>query len=205
LTEAAMTIDDLLSFKDEEFGEDLKIYVRIRNSGGSVEISYASVDVDGEIYDLGHDDAINGKIEIVRGDTAMARDQWGPCEGAWQVKWSTATKGWGPLLYDVALEYATIHGNGIIADRDEISDQAIAVWDYYLNNRKQDVDSHQLDDPYNTRTPEDEDNCDQYLAQFGGMPDWQGPENSLSKRYTKDPTTIEVLNSLKRLKDETQT
>ena len=198
LTEGAKTIEDLLSFKDEESGEDLKIYIRARATGnGSIEITYASVDVNGKIYELGYNDAIHGEVEIVSAN--YGHDDIGPCDGAYQVKWSTATEGWGPLLYDVAIEYATMHGNGLISDREEVSDEAHAVWDYYLG-RRGDVDHHQLDDLKNTLTPEiPEDNCDQYIASVGGKYDWV--ENSLSKRYTKPSTTIDELGE--RYIDET--
>ena len=204
LTEAAMTVDDLMNFVDEELGEDLKIYIRVRNNAyeGGVDFSYASIDVDGEIYNLGYNDAIMGEVQIVPPSYGEEEHDSGPCDDAYQVKWSTATEGWGPLLYDVVMEWATEHGNGLIADREEVSDEARSVWDYYLNNRKKDVDNHQLDDLHNTLTPEIEvDNCDQYVASLGGKYDWE--ENSLSKRYTKDPTTITELEKLGRLIDET--
>mgnify|MGYP005823701831 FL=1 len=201
LIEAAMTVDDLMNFVDEEFGEDLKIYIRVRNNNeGGTDITYASIDVDGEIYDFGYNDAVMGKVEIVPASYGE-EEGLGPCDGAYQVKWAMATEGWGPLLYDAAIEYATKHGNGLISDREMISDEARAVWDYYLNKRK-DVDNHQLDDLHNTLTPKIEvDNCDQYVASVGGKYDWE--ENSLSKRYTKAPTTITELEKIGRFIDET--
>ena len=200
LTEDAKTIEDLLSVKDEEFGEDLKIYIRARpDNEGGINITYASVDVDGEIYDLGYNDPVRGTVTVV--PPSYRFPDIGPCDGAWQVKWSTATEGWGPLLYDVAIEYATMHGNGLIADREEVSDKAREIWDYYLSKRK-DVDNYQLDDLHNTLTPKIEvDNCDQYIASLGGKYDWQ--ENSLSKRYTKTPATITELEKIERFIDNT--
>jgi hypothetical protein len=98
------------------------------------------------------------------------------------------------------MEYATMHGNGLIADREEVSDQARPIWDYYLSNRG-DVKSHQLDDKHNTLTPDvEKDNCDQYIASLGGKYNWQ--DNALSKRYTKAPTTIAELEKIGRLIDE---
>ena len=42
----------------------------------------------------------------------------GPCGGAWMIGSAEATSGWGPMLYDVAMEYATMNGGGlIVADR----------------------------------------------------------------------------------------
>ena len=197
LTEAAMTVDDLMSFKDD-LDLDLEMYILVRkNQEGGTELSYASIDSHGEPYMLGNDALVRGEVEIVPG--GEEGDDIGPCDGAYQVKWASTTPGWGPLLYDIAIEYATKHGNGLIADRGEVTDEARSVWDYYLGQRD-DVDNHQLDDLKNTLTPIEVDNCDQYIASVGGKYDWK--ENSLSKRYTKEPTTIDRLKELGRYIDK---
>ena len=112
---------------------------------------------------------------------------------------SYAASGWGPLLYDVAIEWATQNAGGLIADRTTVSDDAESVWGYYMQNRS-DVTAHQLDDPFNLLTPEDEDNCDQEVSggghlMYGGDKDFgkEWVNSSLSKRYTKPPATMEAL------------
>jgi hypothetical protein len=75
-----------------------------------------------------------------------------------------------------------------------------------MNNRN-DVTVHQLDDSRNTLTPVEEDNCDQEVA--GGFTSMysrsEEPENldwmnsPLSKRYTKEPTTINALKAAGKL------
>ena len=136
----------------------------------------------------------------------VARNSIGNCGGAMKVDSAEALSGWGPMLYDVAMEHATQIANGLFADRDEVSDEAKNVWDYYMRNRG-DVMTHQLDDPRNSLTPTEEDNCDQEVA--GGFhyqysraeepenPDWM--KSSLSKRYTKEPTTINALKAAGKL------
>ena len=117
----------------------------------------------------------------------------GNCDEAFVVGVATADDGWGPLLYDVAIEQATISGNGLTSDRESVSPQAQRVWNYYLNNRS-DVEEHQLDSLDNFLTPADEDNCDQRIARgtiTGMYSTWR--DSALSKRYTKAPTTIEAL------------
>ena len=211
LTEAAMTVDDLVSNEEIPGAEGLHILARPSTTGGgAVELVYASVDRFGTPYALGYDSPISGEIEITPHDEGEAEGM-GPCHLAWQVKWSQVTDKWGPLLYDVAMEYATMWGHshcedgrkcgGLIADREEVSVHARAVWDYYLGQRS-DVGNYQLDDLENTLTPDiDEDNCDQYVASLGGKYHW--PDNSLSKRYTKQPTTINKLEKLGRFIDQT--
>jgi hypothetical protein len=184
LTEAAMTTEDLMSNPD--------LYISISPSNeNSINVWYANAD--GTI----RNPRPSGYIEIMLPDEFL---DVGPCDGSYMVVGSRATDKWGPLLYDVAMEWATLNGNGLIADRDMISDKARAVWDYYLGQRG-DVDNHQLDDLKNTLTPIEVDNCDQYIASVGGKYDWE--ENSLSKRYTKAPTTITELEKLGRFIDET--
>ena len=103
-----------------------------------------------------------------------------------------AADGWGPMLYDVAIEYATLNGNGLIADRESVTDSAKAVWDYYMNSRS-DVSGAQLDDPYNTLTDIESDNCDQEVA----GEEWE--ESSLSKVWTKDKAMIDTLQGSEKL------
>ena len=117
------------------------------------------------------------------------------------VSHSQADQGWGPLLYDLAIELATERAGGLIADRSSVSREARDVWNYYMNNRS-DVEGVQLDDQRNTLTPEDEDNCDQDVAtsdeQGMRMPkNWK--DDALSKRWTKTPTTLNALRAGDRL------
>ena len=117
---------------------------------------------------------------------------YGNCGDAWMGGGAGAQEGFGPLLYDIAIEWATQNGGGLISDRGSVSDDAQAVWSYYERNRG-DVTAHQLDDLENTLTPEDEDNCDQDIGRstVSGMYDtWQ--DSQLSKRYTKSPTTMQT-------------
>ena len=117
---------------------------------------------------------------------------------------SAAASGWGPLLYDVAMEYATREGSGLISDRSSVSAEARSVWDYYMKNRG-DVTGIQMDDLKNTLTPEQEDNCEQRSASFNDWAinvrdmetDWR--ESPLSKRWTKPPTTMNALKAAGKL------
>jgi hypothetical protein len=82
-----------------------------------------------------------------------------------------ASRGLGPLLYDLAFEIAEKLGlTGIGPDAREVSDEATAVWDYYLNNRP-DIEAKQRDfmeDPQ-TPSPDDDSYGQQAMAKkFGG-------------------------------------
>ena len=136
------------------------------------------------------------------GNVAIAKPDH-PCGGAWEVVLSDAQSGWGPMLYDVAMEWATQNGGGLVSDRSHVSPAAREVWNYYLSNRS-DVQSVQLDDLKNTITPEEEDNCEQHSATVGrdamDIPKTIGfQESPLSKRYTKPPTTMNALEAVGKL------
>ena len=56
------------------------------------------------------------------------------CNNSYMVIESEATSGWGPLLYDIAMEY--VWPKGITSDRESVSPDAKALWNYYLTRRK---------------------------------------------------------------------
>ena len=169
------------------------VFVEIIEQGEHTKFRYVMKNSDdGRYY---RSTSIDGKVAIIKPDH--------PCGDAWEVALSTATQGWGPMLYDVAMEWATQNGGGLVSDRSHVSPSAREVWNYYLSNRG-DVQSVQLDDLRNTITPEEEDNCEQHSSTVGrssaGMPktiDFQ--ESPLSKRYTKAPTTMNALDTAGKL------
>ena len=81
----------------------------------------------------------------------------GECYGAKEVYLSVAKKGYGPLMYDLALSKA----GKLMADRSEVSRKATKVWDYYFNHR-QDVEHFKIDDYKNPKTPEKFDDGEVY-------------------------------------------
>jgi hypothetical protein len=129
--------------------------------------------------------------------------------GAWIVSDSSAVGGFGPLIYDAAIEWCTINGGGLTADRTSVSPAARKVWSYYMNSRS-DVQNHQLDDDKNTLTPTNDDNAgmhaatveddDDSFASFNaGSADWR--KSPLSKRFTKEPEILKQLKSMGVLKE----
>ena len=129
------------------------------------------------------------------------------CLGAYQVYGSEAEHGWGPMLYDVAMEVASMYSSGLTADRNSVSDEARRVWQFYQDNRP-DVEIAQLDDLYDTLTPEEDDNCLQQVAWWDvGGDDPDDPErftlSPLSKLYGVDGSpTIDKLQALGKIEIE---
>jgi hypothetical protein len=112
--------------------------------------------------------------------------RYGGCGGAAVVEGSIADHGLGPLAYEVAIEVT----GGLIADRRSVSDEAIAVWDYYMKNRP-DIEIVQLDNLENQLTDTDTDNCDQEVAKWDlATRDKQWVPSSLSKMYRKSGTPV---------------
>ena len=132
----------------------------------------------------------------------IATGKRGNCDGALKVSMVEASSGWGPLLYDCAIEWATMKAGCLIPDRVAVSDEARDVWDYYMNNRT-DVKVKQLDNLHDSFKNGWEDDCDQAVArQLPGLTDdfdapldfsgdWKA--SALSKKYTKAPSTINAL------------
>ncbi len=174
LTEVAKGPDDLIAFP----GATITI---VKIPGGSTEFSYDS-SVKGRDGPWGH-------ISIVK---AKDKDH-GPCGDAYMISGVMANKGWGPLLYDIAMEYATLNGGGLVPDRMDVSTDARKVWSYYLRNRSE-VVIDQLDNMQNTLTPDPEDNCEQLSAHFDddNKRDYEThfKDSPISKRYSASPALV---------------
>lgn len=78
----------------------------------------------------------------------------GPQYGALSVKAVASIKGYGPLLYDLAM---TTFGK-IAPDRMKVSPSAQNVWGYYSKNRN-DVEKLPFDDIKNPQTPDKNDDA----------------------------------------------
>jgi hypothetical protein len=184
LTEAAKGLDDLIAND---------AYVTISSDIDDVSVYYSDSTGRNRSDDFGTGVFITKSTE-----------KTGNCDDAWQVDFAKARHGWGPLLYDVAIEYATMNGGGLTSDRIGVSQDARRVWDYYMNSRP-DVQSHQLDklvgEPIEgpQLTP---DTADDDCKQASSVRDKTGEkwfDSSSSRRYTKEPTTIDRLRSAGRL------
>lgn len=160
---------------------DPKIMRMIDNAedyGLQIEIGSNSV----IIYGPSGTDDLRAKVNFERDTT------FGPCMSGAYVTYAKADGGFGPLAYDVAIE-AT---GGLMSDRTEVSPDAAAVWDYYMNSRP-DVKVDQLDilEDYEEEqlTPDDKsDDCEQVPAHFRHKSDWH--TSSLSKKISKLGTPV---------------
>ncbi len=97
----------------------------------------------------------------------------------WMVDQADAVHGRGPLLYTVAMEFATINSSGLRPHYRNVSAEAYPVWRYYFHKR-QDVTHTPLD----PTQPFEHDEATRPELRF---------------LYRKDATTIDELNRLKKL------
>ena len=145
-----------------------------------------------------HPDAVYGHMDIGK----IHKDRYGNCLDAWMVRMSNAKDGFGPLLYDIAVEYATQMGSGLISDRGKITPAAQRVWDHYYQNRVGlDIEMEQLDNENDSFKNGPEDDCNQYGARRDAASThdtWK--DSALSKIYRKSAdTTIQDLETLGKL------
>lgn len=99
-----------------------------------------------------------------------------------------ATHGWGPLLFEVGLEWATLNNTYIINDRRDVSKEARVMMKKF--NSRSDIEKVQLDDLDNTLTDINDDNCWQYS--YGDGNDLRQDERS--KAYRKFAPLNLILN-----------
>lgn len=78
----------------------------------------------------------------------------GPVWGTSIVRYSAAHTGYGPLIYNIAMNSEP----GLTPDRRIVSDNAHGVWSYYFNKRN-DIEAKPLDDIKDPKTPPPEDDA----------------------------------------------
>lgn len=91
--------------------------------------------------------------EIVLG-YVQARPRSGECNNATQIVVSVATKGYGPLMYDIVMSDSE---GGIMSDRNSTSDAAKNIWKHYAQSGQ--VEMTPFDDKDDPKTPEPDDDC----------------------------------------------
>lgn len=69
-----------------------------------------------------------GYITLAKPDYTLE----GNCSGAWLVKIFESDHEWGPLLLEIALEWATRMGGGLTADRFRVTEYEYSIWNHIL-------------------------------------------------------------------------
>lgn len=109
----------------------------------------------------------------------------GDCNDALEVKMSAAAKGYGPLLYDIAMSDGD---GGLMPDRVSTSDQAKKLWQFY-GSKRGDVKKVPFDNADDPKTPEEDDDCpfvddkDDVLNYSYDGPGQAGAKSQLMQRH----------------------
>jgi hypothetical protein len=195
-------LDKLMAIKAGTAGE-LKAGIVVTDEDTfGISIKYCFIKPDGSWFDIENDDAeqYRGRkvvqTGIPFGEVQIRKEDGnGNCLNGFEVFASGATRGFGPLLYEVALEYASQKGGGLMADRNSVSDYALNVWSEYemrepgVKNRQLDIDLDKTKVPPElggeidnlTATPDDDCAQNKTIRSYGT--DWD--KSPLSKIYIK--------------------
>jgi hypothetical protein len=125
----------------------------------------------------------------------------GDCNDALEVKRSAAVKGYGPLLYDIAMSDGD---GGLMPDRVDTSEPAKKVWKFYATQRSGEVDRNPFDDEDEKKTKSTDDDCslvkdDSDLLNYSyDGPGQSGPKADLMSRHDLVASKIEEKLKVKR-------
>jgi hypothetical protein len=135
---------------------------------------------------IDHHDKVVAKI-VIQNDERI------PCVEALSVESVFAPKGYGPMLYDLAMELAG--EKGIYSDRVAVSSAAQKIWEFY-EHRRNDVESfHPLE-----FIDETESECfDDVVHLFGE--EWEEePSNKIFRKISGKTATLEALKNAGKIK-----
>jgi len=169
-----------------ELPDDVVVVVRKGMDSSGFRVYFALRDDPYKALKPGDLDRLEAGIGIY-GVLRISQGRNFPYEGVYIVSSSKVKDGYGPLLYDVAME--TAGQAGLKPDTLTVSDDASAVWKHYESSRP-DVDSKLLVmdvDQYHTVMPDD-------LASAG-----EDNEHLAKAYYKKDRSTLKELNTLDKL------
>lgn len=161
--------------------EKLALYVVDKGDDKSF-ILYDGVGLEDYIYEAEGNKIYSGEVKGFIYAILDVSQQWAdePSYGAWKVTASAAQKGYGPMMYDIAMQSLP----GLTSDRGTVSPSAKNIWNYYFNNRS-DVEKEPLD---NFRAPATPDPNDDGRVFPGGN------KNPLNYAYiSKKPAKIATL------------
>ena len=191
LKEAAKSIDDLDKYWINVTGDNDKYHVGLMQPGEGIWAEYGD-----EI----------GFVAVRRLDSSMGKG----AQDCFETYNTEAPSGWGPLLYDIAMEIAVLLDGVLVSDRNKISQDARSLWSYYKNQRS-DVQAHQMDDA-SARIVTPDDDSDDII----NPPPWNDHKriereidqnkDELISKFKKDPQTssytksVTIIPNLKNLK-----
>jgi hypothetical protein len=138
-------------------GRDIKIVVGMKDKDLFVKL--VNLDNSSNTNNVFFRRVLDNDFKLTEDDVNV-KDDLGNKRDAWQVMWSEAAGGYGPLLYEVGIEVISCDLNGaVMSDRGSVSDDARKVWDRYkkraesefnLTAVKMDINDASFEDYYDS-------------------------------------------------------
>lgn len=173
-------------------------YIKLESRSSPWQVHDILVMVPGMGYGL-EDEVATIRIKHVDPSDCM------PDHKVWIVSYSHTEEeiadGWGPLMYEVAIELASQDGDGLAPDREQVSGDARGVWKKYFD--RTDLDAYHLDINFDTTdniisddeleqlTPNnDGDDC-QVTSSFKKQQGWgwKSKEEVAGTKWSEDPVS----------------
>ena len=158
--------------------EDVVVVVLKESDGSGFQVYYAHRDKPNIRLKAGDLDRMEAGLDIY-GTLHVDRGRNEPYEGVYVITSAKAKDGFGPLLYDVALEVAG--EDGLKPDVEDVSDDASAVWKHYDTQRE---------DVRNTMLVPDDDNDAYSLVMPYDRAEHPEANQHLAKAYFKKGNAV---------------
>jgi hypothetical protein len=139
----------------EELESDRYAIVVLGNTsaGPAQVIAYDKEELEGAA-DEGFDGGFDDYFGVIAGLTLKRSDEYGDCNGAWQVSTAVSIKkGWGTKVYLAAFEWL----RNISSDRESVSSSAEGMWKSL--SRKGILEPEPFDNWKDPQTPPTSDDC----------------------------------------------
>lgn len=178
----------------EQLPDNVGVLINTENSPDQISISYINMN------DATTSNEPRGEVLIgtVNGEH---REWFGSCMGAWVVVGGQVDEQWSSILYEAAIDWASMRdaGVGLAPDRSVVSDFAYSVWEEFA--KRQDVQKSQLDDLDGNLGLDEMEICAQNAAiSAAGKRGIEWYETPLAFVYwKKDPTMIRQLQQAGKL------
>lgn len=141
-------------------GTGRDIYIEVQRQGRDLTVKIKNLDKIENTNNVFFRQVKNYDVKIVDSNV-FVKDAVDNMREPWQIMWSEAEGGYGPLLYEIGIEVISCFMNGaVMSDRGSVSKDAEDVWDKFkkrsesefnLTAVKMDVNNKSLEDFYDAR------------------------------------------------------
>lgn len=136
------------------------IYIEVQRQGQDLTVKIKNLDSNENMNNVFFRKVKNYDYEIIDSNV-FVKDDIGNMREPWQIMWSEAGGGYGPILYEIGIEVISCFMNGaVMSDRGSVSKDAEDVWDKFkkrsdsefnLTAVKMDVNDQSLEDFYDAK------------------------------------------------------